>query len=145
MPEKESTDRKDKVVEVLEEILKWIKVTSIPQVKQLLLDTLPSDKEKVAYYYSDGQDSRAVSTASGVPFTTVTRWWKRWIRSGIAEPVGAKRGDRAKRIFSLEDFGIEVPLTEGAPPENKTLPQGPSEVSNSNTSTTTNEKAKGSK
>ena len=132
------------MVEVLEEILRWIKVTSIPRVKQLLLDTLPSDKEKVAYYYSDGQDSRAVSTASGVPFTTVTRWWKRWIRAGIAEAVGAKRGDRAKRIFSLEDFGIEVPLTEGVATENKTLSQSSSETSNSNTSTTTNEKAKGS-
>ena len=132
------------MVEVLEEILRWIKVTSIPRVKQLLLDTLPSDKEKVAYYYSDGQDSRAISTASGVPFTTVTRWWKRWIRAGIAEAVGAKRGDRAKRIFSLEDFGIEVPLTEGVATENKTLSQSSSETSNSNTSTTTNEKAKGS-
>lgn len=121
MPEKESTDRKDKVVEVLEEILKWIKVTSIPQVKQLLLDTLPTDKEKIAYFYSDGQDSRAVSRASGVPFRTVVRWWKKWIQTGIAEPIGAKRGDRAKRVFSLEDFGIDVPILQ-APSEESDQP-----------------------
>lgn len=140
MPEKENTDKQDKVVEVLEEILKWIKVTSIPQVKQLLLETLPSNKEKVAYYYSDGQDSRAVSRASGVPFTTVARWWKKWIRTGIAEPVGAKRGDRAKRLFSLEDFGIDVPIPEAALAQNATSSQEFSESSGSNQPPSSSEK-----
>jgi transposase-like protein len=112
MSENEKGDKEDKMIEILEEMLRWTRVTSIPQVKQLLLETLPSAKEKTAYHYSDGRDSRAISRATGVPFSTVARWWKRWIRAGIAEPVGAKRGDRAKRVFSLEDFGIEIPIAE---------------------------------
>jgi hypothetical protein len=108
MPE-EKKDKQDRMIELLEEMLRWMKVTSIPQVKKLLLDTLPSDKEKIAYHYSDGRDSRAVSTVAGVHFTTIARWWRTWTRVGIAESVRAKGGDRARRSFLLEDFGIEVP------------------------------------
>lgn len=108
----EKKDKQDIMIEILSEMLKWIKVTSIPKVKKLLLDVLPSDKEKIAYHYSDGRDSREVAKVAGVHFTTVARWWKTWTRVGIAESLSAKGGERAKRIFSLEDFGIEATQLE---------------------------------
>lgn len=92
----------------LEEMLRWMKVTSIPQVKKLLLEILPSDKEKIAYHHSVGQDSRKIAQLTGVGHVTISRWWKTWIAAGIAESVGARRGERARRVFLLEDFGIEV-------------------------------------
>jgi len=119
MPEDAKKDKQDIMIEILGEMLKWLKVTSIPQVKKLLLDILSSDKEKIAYHYSDGRDSRAVAKLAGIHFSTVATWWKRWERAGIAEPIGAKRGERARRIFSLEDFGIEVPATKEAEPLEK--------------------------
>jgi transposase-like protein len=128
MYKKENNDKQDKMIEILEEILKWTRVTSIPHVKQLLLEILPSNKEKIAYHHSNGQDTRAVAKMAGVHFTTVATWWKRWIRAGIAEPVGAKRGDRAKRIFSLEDFGIDVPAAEVASPAHEASAKESSEV-----------------
>jgi hypothetical protein len=115
----EEKKEKDRIIELLEEMLKWIKVTSIPQVKKLLLDILSSDKEKIAYHYSDGRDCRAVAKLAGVHHGTVATWWKRWTRAGIAEPMGAKRGERARRIFSLEDFGIEVPSPKEVEPLKK--------------------------
>lgn len=105
------------MIEVLEETLKWIRVTSIPHVKKLLSDTLPSDHEKIAYHYSDGRASQEVSKVAGASYVTITKWWKIWIRSGIAESLAVKGGERARRIFSLEDFGIEVPTPENAPAE----------------------------
>ena len=99
----------EKVVELLIEILKWIKITSFPQVKRLLLEILPSDEEKVAFHYSDGRSSQQVADLAGVSYVTVTKWWKIWYKACIAEAINVRGGDRAKRIFSLEDFGIEVP------------------------------------
>lgn len=107
------------IIEILKEILKWIKVTCIPQVKKLLLELLPSDEEKLAYQYSDGRTSQEVSRLAGVSYITVTRWWKTWIRTGIAEAISVKGGERARRIFSLEDFGIEVPSPKSISLEKK--------------------------
>jgi len=103
-----ATTKDDRMVEVLTEILKWIKVTSIPNVRKLLEDTLDTDKAKLAFHYSDGRSSREVSKVSGYTHSTVTSSWKKWFRIGIVEPVGVQRGDRYKKLFALEDFGIKV-------------------------------------
>lgn len=99
----------DRIVALLEELVKWTKVTSIPRVKELLLEILESPEEKVAYQSSDGRASKEVAKETNVSYATVTLWWKRWIKAGIAEPISARGGQRAKRIFSLDNFGIEVP------------------------------------
>lgn len=99
------------MIGLFEEMLKWIKVTSIPQVKRLLLDILPNDETKAAYQFSNGEHTRQeVATFAGVATGTISNWWKLWIRSGIAESVSVRGGgDRARRLFSLDDFGIAVP------------------------------------
>lgn len=104
-----SEEKKYRIIEILTEILKWIKVTSIPQVRKLLLDILRSNEEKIAYHFSDGRSSQEVAKFAGVGYVTITRWWKSWVRAGIAESVSVKGGERARRMFSLEDFNIEVP------------------------------------
>jgi len=109
------------MIEILEEMLKWIKVTSIPQVRELLSDLLPTDKEKIAYHLSDGEHgSQEVAKLAGVSYVTVTKWWKIWARAGIAKMLSVKGGERAKRAFSLEDSGIEVPESREAKPEKET-------------------------
>ena len=119
MPE-EKKDKQDRMIELLEEMLTWIKVTSIPQVKELLLDILPSDKEKIAYHFSDGErGSQEVAKLAGVSHGAVANWWKKWARAGVAEMLSVKGGERAKRIFSLEDFGIEVQQPRETKPEKK--------------------------
>jgi len=137
LPEEEKKDKQDRMIELLEEILKWTKVTSVPQVKKLLSEVLQSDKAKIAYHFSDGLDSKAVAKFAGVSHTAVTNWWKSWIRAGIAEPIGARGGERAKRIFSLEDFGIEVPSPKEVEPPKKE----PSEMKIIEGSLATSEKA----
>lgn len=97
------------MVELLEELVKWTKVTSIPKVKAVLKDILTSVEEMVAYQSSDGKSSKEVAKHANVGYVTITKWWKKWIKAGIAEPIPARGGQRAIRIFSLEDFGIELP------------------------------------
>ena len=103
--------KEDRMIELLEELVKWTKVTSIPRVRQLLLEILRSPEERIAYHSSDGErTSREVGRISNVSYGTILNWWKTWIRAGIAEPVSVRGGgERAKRVFGLDDFGIEVP------------------------------------
>jgi len=110
--------KEDRMIELLEELVKWTKVTSIPRVKELLLGVLKSPKEMIAYQASDGETSgREVGDRANVNQTTVTNWWKAWIKAGIAESISVQRGERAKRVFSLDDFGIEVPAKKEAEPK----------------------------
>jgi len=102
------------IKDVLREILKWTKVTSIPSVKNLLLDQLPSPEEKIAYHSSDGKTRKEVAKQAKVGDATISRWWKKWTRAGIAEAVPVRGGERAVRSFSLDDFGIEIPVREEA-------------------------------
>jgi len=100
----------DKVEDLLKELVKWTKVTSIPHVRKLLLELLTTPKEKKAYQISDGEKtSREVARLSKLGKFKVQTMWKAWIISGIAEPVPVKGGgNRAKRNFSLDDFGIDI-------------------------------------
>ena len=107
---KSEKEGENKVVALLEEILRWIKVTSIPHLKDLL-DSLPPE-EKIGYQQSDGRSSREVAKTVNVHFTTVVHWWKKWYTLGITEAMHVKRGVRYRRVFSLEDFDIKVPKME---------------------------------
>lgn len=118
----------ERIAEALEELVKWMKVTSIPKVKTILLETLSKPEEKIAYECSDGSTSRQIAGIVGVHPTTISSWWKKWAKLGIAEYVTASGGQRGKKVFSLEDFDIEVP------PIKSTASQENREVSNGNES-----------
>lgn len=107
--------KEDQIVELLEELVRWTRVTSFPKVKDLLNGILTCPEEKVAYQSSDGEKTlREVAEMANVGTSTISRWWKAWIKAGIAESISVQRGERAKRIFSLDDFGIEVPVIREA-------------------------------
>lgn len=95
--------------ELLREILKWIKFEGMQRVKGLLADVLQKDIEKIVYQFSDGRSSGDVGKLAGVSHQTVVNYWKRWSTLGIVEAERARGGTRYRRIFSLENFGIEVP------------------------------------
>ncbi len=108
MAEKETLDKQDKVIELLEEILRWTRLQGIQNAKSVLLDALKSDKEKLAYQFSDGRSSGEVMKVCGVTAMTVTNYWRRWFTLGIVHPSPKYKG-RFERAFSLEDMGIEIP------------------------------------
>jgi len=104
---------KDKIEEqtkVLKEILKWIKITGMKDVKQILESTLDNDEKKVIYQYSEG--NRGIlnfKDISNLGKTSIARYWKQWSQIGIVDMVNVKGGFRAVKNFNLEDFGICIP------------------------------------
>lgn len=100
---------KSEQIELLQEILKWIKFEGMQRVKSVLTDVLQKDSEKIIYQFSDGRSSGDVAKLAGVSHQTVVNYWKKWSTMGIVEAEPVRGGTRYGRIFSLEDFGIEVP------------------------------------
>jgi len=122
-----SDEKFDRMIELLEEILKWARLEGVHRAKDTLTELLRTDAEKLAYEYSDGRTSREIAGVVGVSHATVTNYWKKWARYGIVKEVGARGGTRYQRVFSLSDFGIEVPEVRAAVRQEETTEQQPSE------------------
>jgi transposase len=102
----------ERVIELLEELVRWTKISSIPKVKSTLIDMLSTTEERIAYQQSDGKTSTVVSKLANVSNRTVFRWWKKWVKAGIAEAVPARGGKITVRSFSLEELGIELEVSK---------------------------------
>jgi hypothetical protein len=110
-----SEEKLDKLIVLLEDVRKWTRFQGWISVKEVLVDTLKTDEEKLVYHHSDGCSSRAVASSTPVSQSTVLKMWEKWAKIGIVEPIQVQRGTRYQKIFSLEEFNIEVPET---PPTN---------------------------
>lgn len=114
-----------KIVESLATIAKWTRFNGMQVARQVITSTLQSDAEKLAYHYSNGRASTEVAKLSGVSDFTIRSYWKKWNISGLVVPSSKFKG-RYERAFSLEDFGIDVPVAKqpSAPsPETKEILQ----------------------
>jgi Fic family protein len=109
-----SREERNHVTELLKEVLKWTKFQGMMKVKEVLLETLKKDEEKIVYQNSDGRDSRDIAKIAGISHQTVVNYWKRWANVGIVEPIKVRGGIRYKKSFSLLDFGIEIPKVKVA-------------------------------
>lgn len=105
-----------RVEELLSEILKWMRFAGAKEVKGVLTSALDTDQKKLVYHLSDGDKGTVeIANQSGVSDFTVRTYWKQWSKLGIVEAIKVRRGDRYKKSFDLEDFGIDVPQPKQAP------------------------------
>jgi len=105
-----SEEKLERIICLLEEILKWTKLQGLEKAQLALTTLLKNDAEKLAYENSDGRTSREISAVVGVSHATIANYWKKWARYGIVAEMSSRGGGmRYKKIFSLQDFGIEIP------------------------------------
>jgi hypothetical protein len=110
---------------ILKEMLTWIRIQGMAQAKGVLNTALKNDKEKLVYEYSDGERGIAeIAKLTGLGFGTVQRCWSRWATMGIVEPIAVKGGNRYKKAFSLQMFGIEVPQMQGTETKETVMESG---------------------
>jgi hypothetical protein len=70
--------KEEEIVNLLKELVKWTKVTSIPHVKEILVDTLKKPEERIAYQLSDGRRTVSnVAKRAKVSTGTISGWWKK--------------------------------------------------------------------
>lgn len=100
----------ERVIELLEEMLKWIKFAGAREVRTVLMNILDTEQKRSIYHLSDGKHGTVeISKAANVSDRTVRRYWESWARLGIVEPLGVRGGVRYKKSFELEDFGFTIP------------------------------------
>ena len=91
--------------------MKWTKFQGIQKVKQVLEVALDTDTKKLIYEQSNGDSSPKIAKVAKVDETTVREYWRNWAVFGIVEIHPDYKG-RYRRIFSLKEVGIEVPVVK---------------------------------
>jgi len=100
----------EQIIELLKEILKWIKFTGVREVRTVLMSILDTEQKRLIYHLSDGENgSVEIGKVANVSDRTVRRYWESWARLGIVEPIRVRGGLRYKKSFELEDFGFTIP------------------------------------
>ena len=79
-------------------------------VKGILLDTLDEPEKLVAYSLTTGDNGLDfIAGKIGKSRGVVQNYWASWQKMGIVESIGVRGGSRARALFDLEEFGIEIP------------------------------------
>ena len=101
----------EKILETLQELLKWIKIASYKNVKTMLVEVLDSDVKKTIYHLSDGNRSVTdLVKTKIVSAGSTSNYWNDWSKIGIGELLPVIGGKRFKHSFNLEDFGINTKI-----------------------------------
>ena len=121
------------IIEIIEDIRKWLRFLGWNNVKNVLTENLQSDRDKLIYHFSDGEHGiRNIIPELG-PFQIKTSYggihslWQKWSKIGIVEPIKSGSGFRFKKLFILEDFGIVMP---DRPTQTTEKPEEKKEVKN---------------
>ncbi len=97
-------------VKIPREILKWTKFSGMKGVKEVLDSAVNIDQKKIVYQLSDGsKGGEEIGQLAKCSDKTVRNYWKAWLKQSLGHTVSVRGGDRFKRDFDLEDFGIEAP------------------------------------
>ena len=109
--------------QLLREILKWTRFAGMNQVKAVLASELGTDTDKFVYQKSDGSHGTVeLGDLVGLSKDTIDRMWDSWVLLGLGEKIPVRGGNRFKRSFDLEDFGIKVPEKAGNPKQHDAQP-----------------------
>lgn len=98
----------------LRELLKWTKFAGLKEVKLALESNVTTDEEKIIFSLSNGTNSSyKIARKMGANDTTrrkISDYWDKWEKAGLGEPQSSQGpGNRFKRSFDLDEFGISVP------------------------------------
>lgn len=99
-------DKLEELIRIQQEMLRWIRFSSVPQLKRTLETVLTSNLDKHIYELTDGDTTtRSIAAALSIGKTTVARKWTAWGQLGIAERL---ESGQYRRLCSLAEVGIEM-------------------------------------
>jgi len=93
----------EKIIELLEEILKWERLQGIGAIREIIPTLLDKDEKRLAYEHTDGEKTvRDLEKLVKKDKATISRWWNSWYSQGIL----VKKGNKYKNIISLSELGL---------------------------------------
>jgi hypothetical protein len=98
----------------LREMKFWLKLSSFPTLKRVVLENIRDDVDKLIYELSDGvRSTREIARelkrmGKQISHATVANMWRKWSITGLVEPSEKYEGRYCKAI-SLESIGIQIP------------------------------------
>lgn len=104
--------------ETLNEVLAWIRVTSYPAVRDIVVKEFDNPGDSVGtknlrrkiYTMTDGKKStREIEKLTGgkIKFASIAAYQRRWRKQGLATLVDPSNPQsKTKRVFDLEDFDL---------------------------------------
>ncbi len=106
----------EELSEKIDELIFWARYSALKAFIADVKVTLRDDVEKLVYELSDGKNStrdiaQIISkTGRRVTHATVANMWQKWATIPLVMP--ASRTGRYKKIVSLKNAGIELPVLE---------------------------------
>lgn len=104
----------DEVIEVLQDIRRWLKIIGLQEAKPLLTDALSSEDEeeqkelRIIYHLTDGEHStRDIASRISYSRFYISSRYSEWSNMGLIERDSPNSSYH--HIVSLEEAGIEVP------------------------------------
>ena len=100
----------DKMQNSLNDIVKWLKILGVENVKILLKKELDKSKKILIYHNStEGKSIRDIKELSGAALGSITRYHTIWFNLGLMKKIPIQGKDRYVKNFDLKDFGIKIP------------------------------------
>lgn len=98
----------DRVEQLLEEAVLWLRALAVPQVRESLAATLKTSEERRVYQASTGGSMQEVAAAAGVSHQTVSNYWRRWTGTGERIVVPTEVKGRYRRLYDLAVINLPV-------------------------------------
>lgn len=84
---------------------RWTRAAALPQVREIIDQTLTTTPMRRAYELCDGsRTGKQVGSEIGTPQQTVSNWSRRWRDLGIAY----ESGEGVKHIATLKSLGLPL-------------------------------------
>jgi hypothetical protein len=93
------------VVAAAQDQARWVRAAALPQVREIIDQTLTTTQMRRGYELCDGsRTGKQVGSEIGTPQQTVSNWTRRWRDLGIAYEAG--KG--VKHIAALKPLGLPL-------------------------------------
>ena len=105
----DKTDQISAIAETLEKLYFSCRAATHNAIESAFREALDTQDKVLAFQLSDGRSIEEVLTKVKMSSKTLPKLWKEWHGKGFGKRVSVQGGKRFVRMFSLEDFGFEIP------------------------------------
>lgn len=94
----------DQIVDLLGELLRWVRFQSLGELRRVLSVTLTTENDRRAYELTDGTNNQTqIGALIGISQRAVSYKWESWLESGIVSAIPGSKNLR--HLASIKSLG----------------------------------------